>query len=212
MTSQRGYDRLINLSDAVVAIAATLLVLPLVDLADELQHESLGALLGDNVGKLLAFVLSFLVICQFWRAHHRTYLDVERFRPALVWVNFLWLLSIVFLPFPTEMIASPYSDGRASDALYIGTMVVTSLAGLAQKALIVSTPELQVEDVRGTLTVGPTLVATGAMAVALLLALLVPHVGLYALLVLIPAGLVERRIQRRDADRVTAGRSGPPTG
>lgn len=58
-----------NLTDAVVAIAATLLVLPLVDVIGELDGNHVGQLLRDNGDKLFAFVLSFVVIARFWMVH-----------------------------------------------------------------------------------------------------------------------------------------------
>jgi uncharacterized membrane protein len=67
METQRGFDRLVDLSDVVVAIAATLLVLPLVDIAGEIDKGDLGSLFVDHWQQLFAFVLSFAVICRFWR-------------------------------------------------------------------------------------------------------------------------------------------------
>jgi uncharacterized membrane protein len=44
--TERGLDRLVNFSDATVAIAITILLLPLVDVAVEIEKESLGEVLG----------------------------------------------------------------------------------------------------------------------------------------------------------------------
>jgi hypothetical protein len=78
MRTDRGLDRLVNFSDATVAIAITLLLLPLVDIADEIRRESLGDLLADHVGTLIAFFVSFVVISRLWLSHHRLF--AARFR------------------------------------------------------------------------------------------------------------------------------------
>src|SRR3712207_2209345 len=70
--TDRGLDRLVTFLDAVVAIAITLLVLPLVDvIPDEGRDVDLGALLADEAGRFGAFALSFAVIAQLWLVHHR---------------------------------------------------------------------------------------------------------------------------------------------
>lgn len=196
MAAQRGYDRIVNLSDAVVAIAATLLVLPLVDTASEVTGTDALRILGDNWDELFAFLLSFAVICRFWLIHHSMFTRVTGFTQSLVWVNFLWLASIAFLPFPTELVSFAGHDNPGTSALYVGTMLVSSVASTAQLAIIARHPEIQSEDVRGTIRIRPAVVASATMAVVLALVLIVPAVGLYAVLLLIPAGYVEGRIGR----------------
>jgi len=197
MVLTRGFDRLVNLSDAVVAIAATLLVLPLVDSASEIAGSTVTGLLADHWEELLAFGLSFAVICRFWLVHHTMFTRVTGFTPALVWVNFLWLLSIAFLPFPTELVSFVGEDSTPTSTLYVGTMLLTSIASTVMQAIIVRHPEIQAEDVRGTLHTRGAVVATITMAAVLLLVAVVPHVGLYALLLLIPSGVIEGRVSRR---------------
>ena len=57
----RGLDRFLTFVDAVVAIAITLLVLPLADLAPEVGDGSVTDLLREHDNEILAFFLSFLV-------------------------------------------------------------------------------------------------------------------------------------------------------
>ena len=197
MAAQRGFDRLVNLSDAVVAIAATLLVLPLVDSASDISGSTVGALLAEHWEELLAFGLSFAVICRFWLVHHSMFTRVTGFTPALVWVNFLWLLSIAFLPFPTELVSFVGENGTATSTFYVGTMLVTSIASTVMQVIIVRHPRIQAEDVRGTLRARGAVVSTVTMAVVLIVVAFVPHVGLYALLLLIPSGVIEGRVGRR---------------
>jgi len=65
-SQERGLERLILFSDAVVAIALTLLILPLTDVEIE-AGQTLVEVLRSNSGKLLAFGISFAVIARYWR-------------------------------------------------------------------------------------------------------------------------------------------------
>lgn len=202
MRTERGFDRLVNFSDAVVAIAITLLILPLVDTATELDGLTLSELVEKDGQKLLVFVISFAVIGRFWLAHHRIYERIVSYNTALIWVNMFWLLTIVFLPFPTELIATTGSTSPATTVLYIGTMLATSMASAAQQVVVVRSPELQAPEVRGTLTVLPSLVSASMMLVVLLVALALPDLGLLPLLLLVlggPLQAVLMRMQKRRA-------------
>lgn len=207
MIFTRGYDRLVNLSDAVIAIAVTLLVLPLVDEASQIGDQSVPSFLYENVSQLFLFALSFVVIARFWLMHHQIYRNVEGYTLTLIWVNFVWLLSIVFLPLPTELLGQGSSVDQTTAALYIGTMLLTSVSGLTQVFLVIRRPGLQVESTRGTLRLTPSAVATAAMAVAFVLAATIPGAGVWPLLLLLPSGFVEGRITKWQRARETASRA-----
>lgn len=197
MAAQRGFDRIVNLSDAVVAIAATLLILPLVDTASSMGSSDVAGLLAEHWNALFAFVLSFAVICRFWLVHHGMFNQLDGFTRPLLWVNFVWMLSIAFLPFPTEMIAFSGIDHPVASGLYVGTMLVTSAASTAQQWIAIRTPSIQAPDVRGTLSIAPGLSATLALLVVLVIVVVLPDVGLWALLLLIPAGWIGGRFAGR---------------
>ena len=93
--TERGLDRLVNFSDATVAIAITILLLPLVDVAVEIEKESLGELLSSNIGTIIAFAATFAVIARLWTAHHRIFEAATDYDNGAIWINFLWLASIV---------------------------------------------------------------------------------------------------------------------
>ncbi|GAB3606711.1 TMEM175 family protein [Conyzicola nivalis] len=197
MAAQRGFDRLVNLSDAVVAIAATLLVLPLVDTAADVRSDGVGSLFADHGSELFAFALSFAVICRFWLIHHALFNRLVGYTQPLVWANFFWMASIAFLPFPTELVSFSVADHPLTSALYVGTMCVASGATTVIQWIAIRIPALQQEDVRGTLTLHAALASTVAMVVALVVVLVFPAVGLWALLLLFPANLVGDRLSRR---------------
>lgn len=186
---QRGLERIPFFSDAVVAIALTLLVLPLVELGPELgRHGNVADLLSDNRDKLLSFFISFVVIARYWSVHHRMLRDVIGYNGHLVRLNFVWLLGVVFLPFPTELIGASGQD-TTGVGLYIGTLMITSLALLLQVQLINRTPGLQLEGAR--INPVPFAATVGSMVIALGLVIAVPSIGLWALLLLIPSNLID---------------------
>jgi uncharacterized membrane protein len=184
--TSRGFDRLVSFSDAVVTIAMTLLVLPLADLPTQ-PHDSVGELLSDNRGVLVGFLLSFVVIARLWLAHHRVTEYLDSYDAALLRLTLLWLLTIVFLPFPTALVGSEGGAHRGVAALYIGTLLVNTLCLEGVTALARRRPELQREGLTADdlEQLGQGNWWTSAMlALALLLAVFLPGVGLLGLLLL----------------------------
>lgn len=196
MKTAHGYGRLVGFSDGVVAIAITLLILPLVDSASDYDGDT-GKFVMEHLGKLLVFLLSFAVIGNFWLVHHRTFERIRSYNTGLLWANLLWLLSIVFLPFPTALLASSPSGDRATYVLYVGTMVVTTAAEVLMQAIIMRHPELQAEEVRGALRLRPYLTPLVIMVIALLIALVFPDIGLWGLALFALSGPIEAAIDRR---------------
>lgn len=66
-----------------MAIAITLLVLPLVDAAGSIGTTGLGESFHDNRPGLIAFALSFAVIGSFWWGEHRTFERVRSYNSIL---------------------------------------------------------------------------------------------------------------------------------
>ena len=196
MKTSHGYGRLVGFSDGVVAIAITLLILPLVDAASDYNGE-VGQFVVEHLGKLLLFLLSFAVIGNFWINHHRMWENVSSYNSALLWTNLLWLMSIVFLPFPTALLAGSPSGDRATYGLYVGTMVVTTAASALMQLVIVRHPELQAEEVRGTLGMRGSVTPLAIMLVALAIAVLLPSVGLWGLALFAISGPIEGALDRR---------------
>jgi uncharacterized membrane protein len=125
----RDFDRFLTFLDAIVAIAVTLLVLPLVDLVGELENDSsVLRLLQDHKAPIGAF-LSFLVISQLWLIQHRMLRNVVATTDLLTGLLLAWALTVVVLPFPTALVAGPGDAGgqAITKIVYVGTMAVGSL-------------------------------------------------------------------------------------
>ena len=128
--SALGFERVVFFSDAVFAIVITLLVLPL---TAEIELPETGEGLARQVWAMwptaLTFAVSFLVIGQFWIAHHRTFGHIRRQDTGLVWCNLLALLTVAFLPFPAALLGTHSTTEDAfAVVFYAASLTVTSAA------------------------------------------------------------------------------------
>jgi uncharacterized membrane protein len=137
MSSPKPAERMLLFTDAVVAIAITLLVLPLLDPIKEAVTDQVPPidLVWENFSSIAAFLLSFAVIARLWLVHHEMFEKVGTLTTPLVVLNLAWLLTIVFLPFPTEMVGVFKTD-RFLAAFYIGTILASSIFQSAMSLLL----------------------------------------------------------------------------
>ncbi len=97
-------DRLILFSDAVFAIAITLLVIEIKipDLhKEEVSDRALLNALGHLIPKFIGFIISFMLIGLYWTVHHRMFGFVTNFDKKLLWMNLIFLFFIALMPFST---------------------------------------------------------------------------------------------------------------
>jgi uncharacterized membrane protein len=102
-------ERLMFFTDAVVAIALTLLALQLpIPGGIENVPRSISEMVrdaGQHFDDYLAFLISFVVIAAHWRLHHRVFRYVRVASPAIIRLNIYWLLLIVITPFTTRTLS-----------------------------------------------------------------------------------------------------------
>lgn len=145
LRTREGFTRLITFADAVVAIALTLLVLPLTDLANEEIHEdNFGRFIADHYMVVVSFLISFTVIWALWRNHHRTIEHFVAYDDTLFKLHFVWLLTIVILPFATAVLDN--SDMRWANVFYIAVLGVSIASLIAIARWGVAHPELLEAD------------------------------------------------------------------
>ena len=140
-------ERLIFFSDAVFAIAMTVLII-------EVHPPQLGlrASDGDHLIALanlspnfIAFFISFAVIGAFWAGHHRAFGLARHWSPRLMMPNLLILVSIVFMPFATAYMGSNMGQ-RVPAMLYDLVMLITGLLNI-RLVRIATTPPVVGEDI-----------------------------------------------------------------
>ena len=190
---ERDLDRYLTFVDAVVAIAITLLVLPLAEAAAEIDDGSVGDLLRANEDKILGFVLSFLVIAQLWFAQHRVVSSLVVQDPWVTRFLLLWTLTIVVLPFPTALVAEAGSD-PATKVFYIGTMAVSSSL-LALIAWAIGRKR-SIRDTDDRPDPAPAVATVIGFVLALAISLTFPATGYYPLLLLLLTDPITNALRR----------------
>ena len=125
-------ERLVFFSDAVFAIAMTLLVIDLrvPDLVGSVTDRRLASALAEDLPRVFSYALSFAVIGMYWLAHWRRYAMVRRVDETLVLLNLLLLGLVAAIPFPTSLLGQ-YGDLAVAVVLYAGLLAAAGLAGTA---------------------------------------------------------------------------------
>ncbi|MET0935310.1 MAG: TMEM175 family protein [Luteibacter sp.] len=126
-------ERLTFFSDAVFAIAITLLIIEIhvPHPADNSDGAWLQALV-DLMPHFAGFILSFFVIGALWAAHHRIFGLLRHYDPSIVWPNLVLLMAVAFMPFSSALM-STHSTERVPEMFYAFTLLV---AGLIQHWLV----------------------------------------------------------------------------
>ena len=183
-------------TDAAVAIALTLLVLPLIDTVRDAAAEhppaSLHTLLHVHARDFFAFTLSFVVIARFWRVHRRLFDSLAHLDEGLVTATLAWLFGIVFLPVPTAALVVAEDAGRGASALYAMNLAFIALTALVLTVWIARRPGLWESEADGEHLRTAVPRSTGA---TVLMAATVPFalwLGQWALLLLVLLGPVQR--------------------
>jgi uncharacterized membrane protein len=209
METERAVERLIFFTDAVAAIAITLLILPLVEVVTTDANKSKDifelSFINDNLGQLLAFGLSFVIIARFWMANHEILADVVRATSTLMWLDIFWVFTIVVLPLPTE-ITAVYQASELTVTIYILTCFVSTVLLTSISIYLYRHPEL---ERKGKPTSGTQIWGIGSTAIAFFVALAItlifPSIHYYSLLALLltfPLDyIIKPRIRRREAAR-----------
>jgi uncharacterized membrane protein len=129
----RGKGRIDGFSDGVFGVAITLLV---VDLAIHPPGTALQQVLHAWPA-YLAYTISFLTIGGAWLLHNALTEQLARTDPVFLRLNLLLLLVVVFLPFPTRLVAEALhhpADERVFVTMYGLALLVIRLLGFALDA------------------------------------------------------------------------------
>jgi uncharacterized membrane protein len=119
------FERVAFFSDAVFAIAMTLLVVGIsIPHVDESQVAEEIGLRGNEI---FGFFLSFLVIGLYWLAHHRFFSKLAAVDARFMRLNLVYLAGIAFMPFPTALVGLYGSDQAVVIVLYAITLGIVSL-------------------------------------------------------------------------------------
>src|SRR5512142_798349 len=103
---QLGLERIVFFSDAVMAIAITLLAIDIrvPEVNPTVAAQQLPALLSAMQPRFMTFFISFVVIGVYWISHHRYFGYIKRYDTRLVLLNFVFLFFIVCMPFLASLL------------------------------------------------------------------------------------------------------------
>lgn len=99
-------ERLILFSDAVFAIAITLLVIEIKvpEVEKELISDAaIGKGMAHLIPRFVGFLISFLIIGLYWTVHHKVFVFVDNYTNKLLWLNLFFLFSIALMPFSSGL-------------------------------------------------------------------------------------------------------------
>lgn len=185
--------------DAVVAIAMTLLILPLMESVSDVADAGADTLhwFAEHEQQLVSFVLSFVIIAMFWMFHHRLFVLVEAITSPLMWLLVGWLLTIVWLPVATAITGVMDDDDRLAKVVYVGSMIATAFFSLAIRLYLRRHPQLHRNPATAlNAGIAADLATALLFGVALAIALLVPAIGYYALFLMLATPLVQNLLLR----------------
>lgn len=124
LRSGRAFDRLINFSDAVVAVAVTVLVLPIADITLSRGEDSVWEVLSNHAGEIITFFFTFYVVSIMWLTHNRFMNQLRGYDGVIFWLNTAWLSIIAFLPVTSALYSDSGQDG--SGGWFSGTILIGS--------------------------------------------------------------------------------------
>jgi uncharacterized membrane protein len=139
--TDHALERLVFFSDAVFAIAITLLIIEIhpPDLprgsGDVAYLNALAHLIPNFVG----YVISFWVIGMFWMGHHRTFGFATRQSQSVVGWNLFLLGSVAFMPFSTAFLSAHTGD-RVPTVFYCASLLLTALLNVRVGRIVTSPP------------------------------------------------------------------------
>jgi len=128
------FDRIIFFTDAVFAIALTLLVVeigvPALTPDVDAPATMLDAL-NDKLPQFISFFIAFILIARYWVAHHMMFAQLRAIDPRLISINLVYLAFVAFLPFPTALVGV-YEKNPISVLLFATCLAIISSLEVVQ--------------------------------------------------------------------------------
>lgn len=204
-------DRLLALSDGVVAIAITLLVLDLTvpTVPADGTTGALPGLVADQWHEFLGYVLSFLVVGLYWTLHRRVFVHIDRHDRGVLWLNLLFLLLVALVPYATSVFTA--NPGRFGVTFYAAVLALTgfSLAFLWLYALRRSLVETGLTSLSVELQAARFLVSPLVFAASIPVAAYDPLAAVATWLLLVPLNAVFQSRIVASLERSAGGERGP---
>ncbi len=121
-----GLERLGALSDGVVAIAITLLVLELKVPEHLVSHAVLVTELRGQVPELIAWLISFFVIALIWYDQHFLFAHIDRCDSGFIATNMMQLGGVSLIPIAAHLIGR-FPEDTLSALIFSSIMLINGL-------------------------------------------------------------------------------------
>ncbi len=193
------HDRVVFFSDAVFAIAITLLAIELrLPTQEMIEHVGAEAASREVVSLFIAYIVSFLVIALFWSGHMLTWKHVTRATGKLVWCSILQLMFVALMPFATHLYSEAFSSESAGRfAFYSAVLFGISFFSWLTRRMVVRQENLRERlgdvQVRWLLLRGLIPVLVFAASIPLAYALPI-WMGGFVFLLIFPLTMLARRL------------------
>jgi uncharacterized membrane protein len=194
------YDRVLFFSDAIFAIAITLLV---IDIRVPGFVHNAAAPLSHARSDIYSFAISFAVIGLFWMGHHSLFRYITVLDRPLIAINLAFLGTIAFLPYPTALLGRSQAPGTVAVVFYSACM---SLAGLGELAIWVYASMVRDLLAPGTPFAVRRYVLLRVLRVPVVflasipVALVSASLGAYVWILIVPTGIAVNRYARPKGD------------
>jgi uncharacterized membrane protein len=194
------YDRVLFFSDAVFAIAITLLVVDLrvPDVVPNAAQE-----IKNSNGRILSFAISFLVIGLFWMGHHRLFRYITALDRSAIFLNLLLLGTIAFLPYPTALLFAGNTKAPAAPAFYAACVAGAGLVELVLWLYATHTKGLVPASISPAVRryeLSQLLPTPVVFLLSIPVAFAAPGVAPFTWILLVPIGRILPRIMRTKAN------------
>lgn len=193
------HDRVVFFSDAVFAIAITLLAIELKTPSGELvERVGVDQAWGEMVPVFIAFVVSFLVAALFWLAHMQTWKHIRSATGPLVWCTVLQLMFVALMPFATRVYSEAFTgDSPGRFAFYSFVLTGISFFAWLTRRLAVKQENLREKlgETEARWLQWRALVSLAVFAAGIPLAFLLPAwLGGFVFVLIFPLTAIARRI------------------
>lgn len=213
MWDKRSFDRLVNFTDAVTAVAITLLVLSIINLRATSGEDSVWQVITANSSELITFGFTFVVVAVMWQAHLRVFHRLIAFDATIFWLNLLWLIAIVVLPWTSAMYGEGMgvagSDASRSDGMGgTGLLYWCNLAVISWSAALIGLhalrhPELCNPEMKAVTRPRRGFIFGAAFLLVGVATAFAPILGSWLALIFIPLGIFLSRTDDRRARSAT---------
>ncbi|NYE96073.1 putative membrane protein [Psychromicrobium silvestre] len=195
----RSTERTVFFSDAVFAIAMTLLVLDLrVDLPANPSVEEINQAMVEKVPAFASFLLSFVLVGVNWVNHHRRFKGIKSYDARLQNFNLLFLFFVAFMPVPTSLL---FANAGSPWPVVLYAVVVSGIslslnliwwhahrAGLMDK---------MVSEALYRYSLYATAPVWGIFLLSIPFAFVGSGLALYLWILILPASVIQHRVLRR---------------